>query len=94
MTWTRSTAVTAADTSGVAAASGIGSTPAAVKPAAAAEAAATSAAPARQGIIWNHTRGHQDGRCEADQTVSNHGILPTLEFRVPSMTSSTSGFSI
>ena len=89
---TRSTAVTAADTSGIAAASGIGSTPAAVKPSTtAAEASATTAASARQGIIWNQTRGHQDGRCEADQTVSNHGILPTLEFRVPSMTSSSNG---
>jgi hypothetical protein len=58
---------------------------AAVKSATAAAKAATSAASTRPGVIWNQTRGHQDGRCEPDQTVPNHGILLTLESRVPPM---------
>jgi hypothetical protein len=48
--------------------------------------AAAATTSARQGIIWNQARGHQDGRCKTDQTVSNHDILPTLEFRMPPMT--------
>jgi hypothetical protein len=65
----------------------VGSPTATVKSAAtsAAKAAATSAAPAGQSIIWNQTGGHQNGRCEPDHTVSNHGILLTLECRTPSM---------
>lgn len=85
--WMRSPGIpvsaSAVDTSGTAAKVG-GPRTAAVKTAAATKAAA-SAASACRGIIWNQTGDHQNGRCEPDQTVPNHGILPTLEFRVPPM---------
>jgi len=68
------------DTSGVAAASEVGGSRAAAM-----KSAAASAASAREGIIWNQTGGHQNGRCEPDQTIPNHGILPTLECRAPLM---------
>ena len=48
---------------------------AAMKSSTAATASATTAS-ARQSVIWNQTGGHQNGRCEPDQTVPNHGIPP------------------
>jgi hypothetical protein len=48
----------------------------AMKSSTATKAAASAAASTRQGVIWNQTGGQQNGRCEPDQTVPNHGIPP------------------
>jgi hypothetical protein len=67
------------------AASDVGGPCAAAMKSSTAASAAASATSARQGVIWNQTGGQQNGRCEPDQTVSNHGILPTLECGAPPM---------
>lgn len=58
------------------AASDVGGPRAATMKTSTATTASATTASTRQGVIWNQTGGQQNGRCEPDQTVPNHGISP------------------